>query len=343
MTPQCRINHLLLWRRTFGCGINDGIKFWLGLLINMNAISALVRNAVAGGLLAALAGVTPANATPTTWNLTGSSGTTCKQITGSGSNCIGSGSSSATNGNVFQFQTGGTSGPKLQAQAYRLNTVPKTTCTTKRGQTTCTTTQVNPNPWDTNSVTSPKLQKNFLGYYSAGLGVENTSAPQHSVDNNAGYDFVVFKLPTGVAYNQVTITLYNDIAWGGPKNMNATVLYGTPDPSLSISSTQSFYQKSVNQLLEGGFSTMTTTGLFLGSNQSSGAKTITIDSVNPITYLIVAASLDDPTMANFKIKSIAATFVVRVAEPASVAAFGAGLLGLGVFASRRRKTAKLAA
>jgi hypothetical protein len=315
----------------------------------MRIISTFLRVVLTGGFLAALSFVAPANAAPITWQLTSS----CKFT--NWSSFPGNGFSSSTgcvgdsvpnyddvNGNIYSFTT---SSKTLKAEAYQIAPVTQTTtqqvCTTVRGRTTCTnqttTTTVNADPYASTS----KLQKDFLGYYgSNGLGVENATSPEHTVDNKLGFDFVVFQLPA--AYNRLTITLYDDTAWGTTKNMNATILYGAPTTSL-ISSTDSFEQKTINNLLAGGFFSTTTTGLFLGQSQTSGTKTITIDSWNPITYFVVAASLSDPTIANFKIKAITADLVVRVPEPATWAAFGTGLLGLGAFAVRRRKAVKRAA
>lgn len=316
----------------------------------MSSLFSVVKIALAGGLLAMVALVTPANAAPTTWSLTGS----CKFT--NWSSFPGNGFSSSTgcvgdsvpayddvDGNIYSFTT---SSKTLKAEAYQIAPVTQTTtqrvCTTRWGVTSCrnqtTTTTVNADPYASTS----KLQKDFLGYYGGnGLGVENANSPEHTVDNKLGYDFVVFQLPSNTTYNKLTITLYDDTSWGTTKNMNATVLYGAPTTSF-ISNTDSFAQKTVNDLLAGGFFSTTTTGLFLGQSQSSGTRTITIDSWNPITYFVVAASLSDPNTANFKIKSISADFVVRIPEPATGAAFGAGLLGLGVFAARRRKALKRA-
>ena len=55
---------------------------------------------------------------------------------------------------------------------------------------------------------------NFLGEYTGagfGLGVENLSAPQHAVDNNGGYDFIVFKLPAGTNFNDLEISFLSPV------------------------------------------------------------------------------------------------------------------------------------
>ncbi len=291
---------------------------------------------MAGGVFAALAIAVPAGATPTTtWKLT----TNCTQTTGTGSNCIGDGSSSVTNGNVYSFKGYQNNQLKnnvsLNAEAYH---IAPSTSTTKRVWNGFR--WVNQTVTTANDPLNTALQKDFLGYYGAGygLGVENLNSPEHAVDNSKGWDFVIFQLPAGTNYNTFDITL---TSWGTTQDMNATVLYGTPDPSLNITSLQSFYQKTVNQLKNGGFQSMNFSGPFL--EDVNGTRTISVTSNAPISYLIVAASLTPLRVTdNFKVTQIVGSTVVRVPEPAAVATLGMGLLGAGAFASRRRKAAKRA-
>ncbi len=260
---------------------------------------------VAAMLSITLAGIAHASATPdTTWNFGGA-------CTWSGyAKCASVGVVSNVTGNVYTYGASSGPGGAINAEAYHIAR------TGSGGQV--------------NDPVGTAIRKDFLSDSSGGLGVENINSPEQGVDNSDGWDFVIFQLPTGLDYHSFDISLS---ALGGGNNMDFTVFYGTPDPKLMISSLQSFYLKNVNQLLAGGFMSMNFTGLFNGST----TETVSVSSANPVSYLIVAASLEPLRISdNFKVNAIVGSTAVRVAEPHTLAALGAGLFGIGVMARRRR-------
>jgi len=263
----------------------------------------MLKTSLTGACLAAaLACAAPALATPTTtWNLSQN----CSQIHGSGSACIDDGSSHVTTGNEYQWTSGGL---HLTGSAYH------------------------------SSSSSNLGSKDFLGLYSGyGLGVGDLPAPRHAVDNDIGYDFIVFELPTGANFDKLQIILSS---FGETEDMNATILYGTPTAALGIGTSPSVLQfagLTINNLLNDGFQEKTTTNLL----NKSGNQEVDVMSSSVINYVIVAASLTPGRHEDdyFKVNSITAidSPPVGAPEPATLALLGSGIMGLTVM--RRRKAA----
>jgi len=258
--------------------------------------------------LLAAALVAPAHATPTTtWDLY----TNCTQIYGSGSACIGDGSSHVTNGNEYQFTSATAPTLDLQASAYHSGS------NTGLGNA------------------------DFLGEYSGsqfGLGVQNLSAPRHAVDNQSGFDFIVFKLPTGTNFDKLDISLS---PFGTTENINATILYGTPTAALGLGSNPSvtaFAGLSISNLLADGFAETTTTNLL----HESSIKTVDIVASSPIEYFIVAADLTPSRYETdyFKVNAVTAIDTPTVPEPGTLAVFGIGLAGMWAAGRRSRRVGR---
>lgn len=173
-----------------------------GLLIDMRCFGTLVRASLASVILAGLPIAARATTiSSTTWQTY--NGSTCSTVSGTpgaSAGCIGDGSSGATKGNEYKFSSVSNSGPNsggnLLTSAFTLSHTQVTTNGKAAGLPDTTAT----------------LQKTFEGFYSGrdyGLGAENSSSPQHSVDNSVYTDFIVIKLPNGA--NQVTIDLARSI------------------------------------------------------------------------------------------------------------------------------------
>jgi hypothetical protein len=249
----------------------------------------------------------PAGATPTTtWDLYQN----CSQTHGSGSACLGSGSSQVTDGNVYQFTSATSPVLDLTASAYH------------SGSNT--------------NLGSP----DFLGEYTGsnyGLGVQNLGARRHAVDNQDGFDFIVFALPSGTNFDKLKISLS---PFGTTENMNASIFYGAPTAALGIGadpSVTAFANITISNLLADGFSEVTTTNLL----NETGIQTINISRPSIIQYIIVAADLTPGRNEKdyFKVNAITAIDTPSaVPEPISLSLFGAGLAGAAVL--RRRKAGK---
>jgi len=300
-------------------------------------------------LLAALLGVglfgsslTASAAVTTTWDLT--NGSLCQQTVGTGTACIGDGSPSATNGNVYQFTQAYGAAGKLTATAYYNSTT--STPVTNLGSAS------------------------FLGQYTPtgyGLGVENKTAPQHAMDNYNGFDFIVFTLP-GPA-TSVTISLSTFLTY---ENVNATVFYGNGALPASLTSLPSNWVNAnvpqnpfketatCDSTYQGsgyggggsacgeynGYYAVTGNGTY--SSNGSPAPQITVnDTTGTFTEVILAVNLTpgtdqwgDKEYDYFKVSSLSYTAgSSRVPEPTSMAILAASLVGLGFLRRRRRHSA----
>jgi hypothetical protein len=266
----------------------------------MRALGLLFAGAAAGAALYAA----PASAA-SSWDL--SSSALCTQIVGTGSTCIGSGSGSATNGNVYQFKAD--DNQLITAEAFRT----------------------------TSSAGTSTLAANFLGFYGGnGLGVENLSANEHAVDNASGAaDFVVFKFPA--AFDTLSIKLS---PFGSTQDMDASIMFGTPTGTLSgITGLSGFSGVKISDIFAStnGGTVNGFTRFDSNTAASSSLLTITPPQPNQEIYLIVAASLTNPdaVVDYFKINAITGSKVTTsVPEPSSLSVL---LMGAAAVYYRRRK------
>ena len=124
-----------------------------------------------------------------------------------------------------------------------------------------------------------------------------------------------------------------------PVRLAQTATTGFDDVSIFVGGTEGNIPTGATTLAQlvssYGFTQLTSANLAAGSSlNGSGDRTITLNGNIPGAYLIIAASLSDPTTTpdNFKVASLTAN---KVAEPGTLAIFGVGLAGIAL--TRRRR------
>jgi hypothetical protein len=194
---------------------------------------------------------------------------------------------------------------------------------------------------------------NTIATVGGGIGVQDTAEantlPANAVNNTATSsgsqvtDMVAFALP-GNGYYPTSITLHQYCANGhdpGAASCASTGSTGFDDVSIFVGGIAGDLPTGATTLAQlvstYGFTQLTSANLAAGSSlNGSGDRTITLNGNIPGAYIIIAASLSDPTSTpdNFKVASLTAN---KVAEPGTLAVFGVGLAGIALARRRRQR------
>lgn len=195
--------------------------------------------------------------------------------------------------------------------------------------------------WSDTGAANPGVGNNFeaasLRRWGGGFGVQNknsndTSSPEHAVDNNNNFDFVVFELSRDVNLSSVTMNEY------GTGDSDITVWVGNTDSDFSthldlagmdFSDLDNMYDRAENHVNGGS----PRTALFPEDGNLMG------------NVIIVAATIlpgYNGLKDYFKIKKLAGGYDTpitgtEISEPSTLAVIAFGLAGV-CFMRRRRKT-----
>lgn len=196
--------------------------------------------------------------------------------------------------------------------------------------------------WSDTGASSSAIGNEFeaasLRRWSGGFGVQNrfgndSSSPEHAVDNNNNYDFVVFELDRKVNLSSVTMNEY------GTGDSDITVWVGNTDEDFSteldltgmdFDDLDSMYTRSENYVNGGS----PRTADFSGEENLMGNVIIVAASILP-TY--------NGVKDYFKIKKLAGGYddpitTTELAEPSSLAVIGLGFAAVCFMRRRRSKS-----
>ncbi|MFT7571292.1 MAG: hypothetical protein ACI9JL_002334 [Paracoccaceae bacterium] len=189
----------------------------------------------------------------------------------------------------------------------------------------------------TNSGVGNDFEAASLRRWSGGFGVQNrlsndTSSPEHAVDNNNNFDFVVFELDRAVNLSSVTMNEY------GTGDSDITVWVGNTDSDFSteldlagmdFSDLDSLYTRDENYVNDGS----PRTALFAEDGNLMGNVIIVAATILP-TY--------NGVKDYFKIKKLGGGYdepivSTEIPEPSSLGVIAFGLAAI-CFIRRRRRT-----
>lgn len=240
------------------------------------------------------------------------------------------------------------SAPELHAVTWDLTcSIPGTTCSGDSSQRTFTNSgeTVTVQAFRTaNNNGTGLFQNGYLGLYTGGgLGVENTSAPEHAVDNNGRDELIVFRfstsntIPTNVFLNSID---YNCIWFFcfSQGDTDIDVWIGGNGKSFG-----DFLGLSYSTLASNGFSQCTS-----GNSGGPADRTADINSCNLSgQYLIIGADHSNSDVDEyFKVGSLTADVgparnPPQTPEPSAMILLGLGLIGLRAHLSRSKKSQQL--
>lgn len=194
--------------------------------------------------------------------------------------------------------------------------------------------------WSDTGGSNPGVGNNFeaasLRRWGGGFGVQNrlsndTSSPEHAVDNNNNFDFVLFELDRSVNLSSVTMNEY------GTGDSDITVWVGNTDADFStqldldgmaFSDLDSMFTRAENYVNDGS----PRTALFPEDGNLMGNVIIVAATILP-TY--------NGMKDYFKIKKLAGGYddpitTTEIAEPSSLGVIGLGLAAICFMRRRRR-------
>ena len=221
-------------------------------------------------------------------------------------------------GNIAGQSNHGTDGPDGNSRTYSASDDGKTV-------------NVRVSGWSTDGTT---VQNAFLGAYNnAGLGVTNRgetgNGGSHSIDNIGDIDFIILQFDQAV---QLDGAFFNAISQNGVRDTDASFAFG--NTTLGYDSPLNFNNQNISAL----------NSLFSVSNRfnsfgtsASSFRSVNLTAASGNIWAISALSPGNAISDSFKLRSVTASNVGAVPEPATWAMMilGFGLVG-GTIRNRKK-------